>query len=175
MKAFVQRLAGPDEDFEALTAMIHRAYAPLAAKGMHYWGSHQSVADTIERCQRGETWLAARDAQILGTVTLQSPARTQGGPWYNRSEVAKFQQFCVDPAVQGQGVGAALMRCIEQRAVHLGARELALDTSEHATGLIAMYNARGYRFVEHIDWRPEVNYRSVVLSLRLPSTHTSLL
>jgi GNAT superfamily N-acetyltransferase len=163
----VIRRCREDEDFQHLTALIHRAYAPLAAAGMRYWATHQSVADTIQRCGRGETWLAEAGGDLAGTVTLQPPDQTSGSPWYDRPEVAKFQQFAVDPAWQGRGVGAALMAHIESRARELGARELALDTSEHAEGLITLYARRGYRFIEHVDWRPDVNYRSVLLSLAL--------
>jgi len=46
------------------------------------------------------------------------------------------------------------------------AGEVALDTSEHASHLIALYTRRGYRFVEHVRW-DTVNYRSVVLSKAL--------
>ena len=161
----------PDEDFAALTALIHRAYAPLAARGMRYWATHQTVTDTIERCGRGETWIAEVGGRVVGTVTLQPPERTRGGPWFDRPEVAKFQQFCVDPDLQGQGIGRAMMRHVEARALDLGAAELALDTSEHAEGLITHYTHQGYRFIEHIDWRPKVNYRSVVLSLTLDPRH----
>jgi hypothetical protein len=40
-------------------------------------------------------------------------------------------------------------------------------TPEHAEGLIRMYTARGYRLVGHVDYRPKVNYRSVLLSRAL--------
>lgn len=165
------RRCRPDEDFRHLTALIHRAYAPLAARGMRYWATHQSVADTAERCGRGETWLAEAGGVVVGTITLQPPAATGGGPWYDRPDVAKFQQFAVEPAWQGRGVGAALMAHVEARALALGAAELALDTSERAAGLIGHYCRLGYRFIEHIDYRPDVNYRSVILSLTLDPRH----
>lgn len=43
---------------------------------------------------------------------------------------------------------------------------LALDTSEHAAHLIALYQSKGYAFVEHIQWR-DVNYRSMIFAKRL--------
>ena len=45
--------------------------------------------------------------------------------------------------------------------------ELALDTSENATHLIALYEKWGYTQVATHDWRPGVNYLSVVMSKRL--------
>jgi hypothetical protein len=58
------------------------------------------------------------------------------------------------------------MGIAEARAREKGVAELALDTSEHAEGLIAMYKRRGYRFIEYAQW-DSVNYRSVILSKRL--------
>ena len=160
----IRELSSTD-DFEVLTDLIHRAYAPLAAEGLRYWATHQSVADTADRCARGETWVADDDGRVIGMVTL-SAAGSGGCPWYERPEVAHFNQLAVDPGAQGRGVAAALMGHIEARAAELGAAELACDTSEQATGLIATYERRGYRFVGHVDWRPDVNYRSVLLSRR---------
>lgn len=56
-----------------------------------------------------------------------------------------------------------LLSLVEQRARELNVRMLALDTSEHATHLIALYEAKGYAFVEHIQWR-DVNYRSMIVA-----------
>ena len=156
-----------DDSFMELTALIHRAYAPLAAQGMHYWGTHQSVEDTRERCGEGETWLYEQDGVVVGTITLVRHGR--GCMLYEEPQVAKFGQFAVDPAFQGRGVGAAMMDHVEARAAELGASVLACDTSEHAHGLIRMYRARGYRLMGHVDWRPHVNYESVLLALKIVS------
>ena len=40
------------------------------------------------------------------------------------------------------------------------------NTSEHAAGLIAMYVAKGYRFIEYVQC-PDVNYRSMIFSKSL--------
>ena len=60
------------------------------------------------------------------------------------------------------------MRVIEQRALQQGATELALDTAEGATHLIRWYERLGFRFIQHVSW-DETNYRSVVMSKRLPA------
>lgn len=70
------------------------------------------------------------------------------------------------PALQRQGIGSRLMDIVEARACERGVAELALDTSEHAEALIAMYARRGDRFIEYSQW-DVVNYRSVILSKRL--------
>ncbi len=161
----------PDDSFEEITDLLHRAYAPLAAQGMAYLATHQGADVTRDRCARGETWLAVEGERIVGTITLEPPPAqvhpTAGGDFYDQPGIAHFGQFAVDPALKGEGLGGRLMDRIESRAAALGACELALDTSVHAHGLIAMYERRGYRLVDTIDWRPAVNYPSVVLSKAL--------
>lgn len=161
------RLATPDEDWEALTALLHRAYADLAAGGLRFYASHQPARVTRERAEQGECWLAEQDGRVVGTITLVPPDRAKGSPWYDRPEVAKFNQLAIEPALRGSGLGRRLVAHAEDRARALGASELALDTSEHATGLIALYTHLGYRFIEHVDWRPDVNYRSMLFSKAL--------
>jgi GNAT superfamily N-acetyltransferase len=160
------RLLDPGDEIPLLTALLHRAYAPLAARGMRYLASHQDDATTRRRISGGECWLAEMGGQLIGTITLRDADRTSGCPWYDRPDVASFGQFAVHPACQSRGVGSRLIDHVEQRARLKGMAELALDTAETADDLIAFYTRRGYRFVDHVRW-DAVNYRSVVLSKRL--------
>lgn len=77
-------------------------------------------------------------------MTLKDAAATHGSPFYDRPDVASFGQFAVRPSHQGCGIGSTLMRLVEQRARDKGAAALALDTAEHATHLIVMYEVKGY-------------------------------
>lgn len=156
---------------DELTAMLHRAYRPLAERGMRYLASHQDV-ETTRRRAAGPGCLcavAAAGARLVGTITLRPPGHADGAAWYARPGVAMFEQFAVDPAWQGRGIGASLLAWAEDGAAALGAEEIACDTSEHAAALIGLYTGRGYRIVETVRW-DVTNYRSVVLSkaLRAP-------
>ncbi|GJM18230.1 MAG: hypothetical protein DHS20C14_04430 [Phycisphaeraceae bacterium] len=171
---FTIRPLAPEDDLHALTRLLHRAYAPLAAAGMNYLASHQSTEVTRERaCAEGVTCLIAVDAAgaPVGTVSIAGPPEPGDAPngspaWYARPEVAVFGQYAVDPAWQGRGVGSGLLDASIVAARGRGFRELACDTSEHAEALIALYTRRGFRPVGHADW-DVTNYRSVVLSLAL--------
>ena len=151
------------DDLDAITRLLHAAYGPLAAAGMRYVASHQDVATTRQRMAQGETFVAVRDEAVVGIVTLADAHATHGSPFYDRPDVASFGQFAVLPALQRQGIGSRLMDKVEARAREKGVEELALDTSEQAEALIAMYTKRGYRFIEYTQW-DVVNYRSVILS-----------
>lgn len=163
----VIRLLRTADSLEELTALLHRAYAPLAAAGMHYVATHQSVDVTRSRCAKGECWLAERHGRVVGTVTLVPPGGASGPDepeLYRGPDVAVFTQFAVEPALQRGGVGSALLAHVESRAAALGATTIALDTSEHAHALIGWYLARGYAHAGRADWRPVVNYESVLLA-----------
>ena len=159
----VIRLISNEDSIADLTDLLHRAYAPLAARGMHFVASHQDAQRTRERTARGECYLAVQDGSVIGTITVRSPQQTRGCPWYDRPEVACFGQFAVEPAWQKRGLGSRLLCLAEQRAAETGAAELALDTAEPAAELISYYMKRGYRFIEYAQWNT-VNYRSVILS-----------
>lgn len=161
---YIIRPQEPGDDLQAITDLLHRAYGALAAKGMHYVASHQSPEVTAARLKKG-VGLVAEDAEgtLVGTITLYGPEQTSGCAWYDRDDVAHFGQFGVEPAMQGQGLGEAMVRRVEELAREQGWPHLALDTSEHAERLIAWYLRLGYEKVGEADWRPEVNYRSVIL------------
>ena len=148
---------------EPLTKLLHQAYAPLAAKGMRYLATHQPPSKTLERLQEGESYLAFFENEIVGTVTLYKPDPENFCEYYRKPKVFSFGQFGIKSDLQGQGLGSLMMTMLEARAKELGAEELALDTSEHATDLIRMYEKRGYKRVDYTTWA-EVNYRSVILS-----------
>jgi GNAT superfamily N-acetyltransferase len=157
------RLLGADDNVDLITELLHAAYAPLAAAGMRFVASHQNAATTKRRMEKGETFVAVAADSIVGVITLADAMKTNGSPFLDRPDVAEIGQFAVAPRHQRCGIGSRLMAIAESRAREKGIVKLALNTSEHATELIAMYERMGYEFVEYVRW-PEVNYRSVVLS-----------
>ena len=165
------RYLSPGDDLEAITTMLHEAYARLAEAGMRFFASHQDKSATQRRVSRGETIVALDGDRIVGIVTLADAAATCGTPFYDRPNVASFGQFAVHPIHQGLGIGSRLLEMVEARASEKGLRELALDTSERATELIAMYRAKGFRFIEYAQWK-DTNYRSVILAKRVSQLTT---
>jgi GNAT superfamily N-acetyltransferase len=149
-----------------LTDLLHRAYAPLATMGLRYMATHQSVDVTRKRVEQGQCFVALVGGTIRGTIVFKDAIQTRGCPWYDRADVASIGQFAVEPGLQGNGLGRRLMVLAEERALASGARELALDTAEPATHLVAWYTRLGYRHIEYADWG-HTNYRSVIMSKAL--------
>jgi GNAT superfamily N-acetyltransferase len=163
-----------EDDFEAITDMLHRAYAPLAARGLKYLATHQDVETTRRRAEKGRCAIAVTENRIVGTITLYDRGMVRyddlepddGRVWYTQPGVMVFGQYAVDPDFKGRGIGRALHSWAEEEARRSGAEELACDTAEPATDLVEMYTRWGYRLVGHTDWAV-TNYRSVILSKSL--------
>lgn len=156
----------PTDDIEYLTELLHRAYAGLAAMGFRYHATHQDSTVTAERLNGDLSFIAERNGIIVGTVTLYKTFPEDSCEWYTSNGVWHFGQFGIEPNLQRNGLGNAMMNIIELHAKQLGAQELACDTAEGATHLVNWYNKRGYRFIQHVQWGV-TNYRSVVLSKTL--------
>lgn len=150
----------------AITELLHAAYASLAASGFRYLATHQDQATTLNRLRSGIPFVAEREGEIIGTVTLYGPSASSLCELYRQPAVYHFGQFGVRPDLQRGGIGTRLFERVEATARSLNAKELALDTAEGAIHLQQWYERLGFRFVQFVSWN-ETNYRSVVLSKRL--------
>jgi GNAT superfamily N-acetyltransferase len=160
------RALAESDSIEALTILLHRAYAGLAALGFNYTAVDQTSEETRSRIKNGRCFVAELDDKIVGTIMFYPPGTGGGCPWYDNPKVAKIGQFGVDPGLQGHGIGARLLEHVEAEAIAAGIGEIALDTAEGADHLVAWYGRCGYRFVEHAQWQGKV-YRSMILSKSL--------
>lgn len=161
------RALAPTDSIEALTLLIRRAYAPLAAMGFHFVATLQDDEMTRQRVAEGECFVAELAGRIVGTILLRPPTPSPRCAYYDRPDVASVHQLAVDPSQQRRGIGRSLVLAAETRAAELGVAEVALDTAEEARHLVEQYQRWGYWIVDHVDWRPEVNYLSVVMAKRL--------
>lgn len=161
----IRRLRETD-DLHALTELLHRSYAQLAAMGLNFVATYQDVDTTRSRIENAECFVAEHEQKIVGTIVFRDCNRSGGCEWYDRPDVASFGQFGVEPGLQKLGIGSRLLEHVERRAREKGAAELALDTAEPAQHLIDYYARRGYRIVGRNKW-DVVNYRSVIMSKTL--------
>ena len=165
------RLLTSEDDLVMLTDLLHRAYRELLEMGLRFTATGQPVETTQRRCAEGECYVAELDGRVVGTIVLVEPTTDPSDPsWYQRSGVWHFGQYGVDPEFRGLGVGRALLDHVEARAASQGAHWLALDTSDQALHLIALYQKFGYAIVDThdwgkgSDWEGGVNYQSVIMA-----------
>jgi GNAT superfamily N-acetyltransferase len=108
--------------------------------------------------------VALAEGSLVGTIVWVRPSEDEDVAYYRLPHVAHFGQFGVDPDHRHQGVGGRLLAQVEGQARSGGFLELALDTSEYAHHLIALYERLGFAIVDRHDWRPNVNYPSVIMA-----------
>jgi GNAT superfamily N-acetyltransferase len=162
------RVLTPADDLVAITEMLHRAYAPLAARGLNYTATYQTPEVTAQRLFRGHPLAAECDGRITGTLTVYPPDPQSDAAVYREAHTYSLGQFGVDPAFKGQGIGRTLHQAAVEYALSKGARFLSLDTAAPAHDLIDTYTRWGYTIVERTSW-PGKSYESVLMRLCLRS------
>lgn len=156
----------PSDSIEAITVLLHRAYAPLGEMGLNYTAVTQSPDVTAARIRRGTCYVATDGADFVGTIVVQ-PTHVESECYYLTTPgVACANQFAVAPEYQRKGLGSKLLLCAEIWARENGFLHLAVDMAESVTSLIEFYKRRGYRHADWVQWRGK-KYRSVVLTKAL--------
>jgi GNAT superfamily N-acetyltransferase len=160
----------PSDSLEELTALLHAAYASLAAQGWNFTAVDQSVAMTRERLAEAQGFVAERDGRLVGTVAVRGPKPPGEAyiadpppPLYTTPGTAILAQLAVHPDCRGEGLGERLMTAAEAWARDQGFVQLALDTAEPAEALRRRYERRGYATVGRIQWQGKT-YVSVLMS-----------
>lgn len=156
------RALEPGDSVVELTALLHRAYARLGAMGLNYTAVDQSPDVTAKRLGSGTCFVVAQGDRLVGTILVHPTYASNDCAWFTRPGVACVHQFAVDPSLQGGGVGRRLLQRAEDWAREHGFAEVAMDTAEPATHLVAFYGRLGYEVVDTVQWDGKV-YRSVVL------------
>jgi GNAT superfamily N-acetyltransferase len=162
------RPLAPTDSLEALTALLHRAYARLGAMGLNFTAVDQSVGTTRARFASGQGYVLDDGGTLVGCVVVAGPFDPGRHPgarrsaWYLRRDIAHLHQLAVDPARQGEGLGGRLIAACEAWARERGFRAIALDTAEPAAHLRARYARLGYAEVDVVQWEGK-RYRSLIL------------
>ncbi len=161
------------DSLEALTQLLHRAYAPLAQAGMNFTACDQAIEVTAQRVASGHCFVATAAGVVIGTVTVSGaydPVRSPWAlqtEWFYRPDTAHLHQLAVDPQRQGQHIGQRLVARCEQWARERGFQHMALDTAAPAQQLRERYRRLGYREVGEVQWEGKT-YRSVIMVKDLP-------
>ncbi|MFF2245886.1 GNAT family N-acetyltransferase [Arthrobacter sp. NPDC058130] len=143
------RPAGP-ADYPEVLRITRDAYL----RAGHFTAGHpyMSVLENVEhRAEHAEVWVADAAGAVVAAVTP-----TFAGQPYSeiaRENELEFRMLAVDPAVQGNGVGRAVVRRVIDHARSLPDITAISITSatfmERAHGL---YESLGFRRVPARDW-----------------------
>ncbi|KUY85543.1 GNAT family N-acetyltransferase [Burkholderia sp. RF4-BP95] len=147
-RVVVRRFDPRSDSYESLTALLHRAYAPLGAAGFNCPGVDQPASATRERMLTGECFVALGNAHLVATITMQPHDPDSRCDPYRSRRVATLGQLAVDPVWQDRGIGRALLAFAQQRAAARGATHLALDAPHAAIRLVDFYRREGFQLID---------------------------
>jgi GNAT superfamily N-acetyltransferase len=111
----------------------------------------QQIQDVAARAAKATIWVAERDRQVVGSVTLA----LAGEPYADIAlgDELEFRMLVVDPAVQRSGAGQAMVEAIVEHARGLdGISGVALTTGRTWESAHGLYRKTGFRRVPERDW-----------------------
>lgn len=139
------REALPEEHDEAGRVTM-AAYAELFAPGGvdedHEY--LQAIGDVADRAQRTTILVAIDERRIIGCVTLELDGRTDPDDGPLEPDRAHIRMLGVAPEARRRGIGRALMRECERRALAAGKSVMTLHTTHLMRPAQAMYASMGY-------------------------------
>jgi ribosomal protein S18 acetylase RimI-like enzyme len=140
-----------ETDYDAVARITRDSY--LAA-GYFDDADHpymRKVQDVALRAGSATIWVAERDGEVVGSVTL---ARA-GEPYADIAldDELEFRMLVVDPAVQRSGAGRAMVEAILRHARALnGVRAVSLTTGSSWQSARGLYDKTGFARVPERDW-----------------------
>ncbi|MFW3171078.1 GNAT family N-acetyltransferase [Geodermatophilus sp. CPCC 206100] len=151
------------EDFPRIAELTVSVYVGGGLASPEYG---TQLADVAGRAARAQL-LVARDAdgRVVGSVAL-----VLGGDFgevLESDDEAAFRMLAVDPAVQGRGVGARLVRTCLDRARAAGKRRMVLSTDPRMTAAHRLYARLGFTRLPERDWSPVPGVDLLVYALEL--------
>ncbi|CAH0166055.1 Amino-acid acetyltransferase [Arthrobacter sp. Bi26] len=137
-------------DYSAIRRITRDAYL----RAGHFTAGHpyMSVLENVEhRAEHAEAWVAEASGAVVAAVTL-----TFAGQPYSeiaRDNELEFRMLAVDPAVQGNGVGRAVVRRVIDHAQSLPAiRAISITSATFMERAHGLYESLGFQRVPDRDW-----------------------
>ena len=115
-RVVVRRFDPRNDSYDTLTALLHRAFAPLGALGFNCPCVDQPASATRERVLTGECFVALGNAHLVATMTMRSHDPDSRCDPYRSRHVATLGQLAVDPVWQDRGIGRSLLAFAQRRA-----------------------------------------------------------
>lgn len=110
------------------------------------------LRDAATRYREAELWVAERDGELVGTVTMA----LEGSPWREIGQTGEgeFRMLAVAPSARRQGIGEALTQAVFDRFRELGAEAIVLSSLAEMTSAHRMYARFGFTRLPERDWSP---------------------
>jgi GNAT superfamily N-acetyltransferase len=128
-------------DCDTSIAIMEEAAGWLAARGINQWQGGAPAEQILRRIERGETYVAIRNDEVVGTITLQWSDRHYWGEMPD--DAGYVHGLAIRRAVAGHGVGRDLLRWAERQIANAGKRFMRLDCVADNHTLCEYYKQAG--------------------------------
>lgn len=139
----------PTDDAPRAGSVVQQAY--FAIDGYPHEPQYDAqLGDVAGRAHEADVVVAVRDGEIVACLTFVPGA---GNPHsdFDDPDAASFRYFGVDPSVQGQGVGEAMVRWCVDEARRLGQARLRIHTLVSMHGAQQLYARLGFARTPELD------------------------
>ena len=140
--SLVLRPLQPDDDMAAVGRLVQAAYFALPGYP-HDPEYDESLADVAGRADEAQVMVAELDGEVVGCLTFV-PDQNSSHHEFDDPYCASFRYFGVSPAVQGKGVGEAMVRWCIDAARAAGQHRLRIHTLEAMPGAQRLYQRLGF-------------------------------
>ncbi len=142
------------QDLDTVLEILRDAASWLLSKGIDQWRPESFSRETIaEKIKLGEVYLAKKNQQLVGTITLQWSDRFF---WVDDDTDAGYvHKLAIKPSYTGKGLGQQLLEWAEQTTKAAGKNYLLLDCMFENPRIRRYYEDAGFTFrgeVRGVGW-----------------------
>ncbi|NLB89982.1 MAG: GNAT family N-acetyltransferase [Clostridiales bacterium] len=140
---------GKEADFARVCALYQKGIAHMEAQGLEQWswGIYPNETLIQEDLAKEESFLLFVKGELAGVFVLndyQDPEYLSV-PWQYGLRPLMMHRLMIDPDLQKQGLGKAVMDWIFSYGKEQGYDSIRLDTYSQNLGALALYRKMGYR------------------------------
>lgn len=149
-------------DLEKIMDIYRRAIKTMNEKGINQWDNLYPSEEIIQKdIKKGQMFVALLDKRVVSVFVLNQECDEEygNGDWkFEKSKFCIVHRLCVDPEIQGRGIGMKTMLLIEKLLRQKGAQSIRLDAFSLNPNAIRMYEGLEYKRVGTANWRKGLFY-----------------
>lgn len=131
---------------------------PLRMDVLRPGQEEDAVAYKTDLCETAEHFVVRDEGKVIGICSLHCENRVAGLPPH-RTPGIRIRGMAVDADKRRQGVGAALLARVTERATELGAQEIWANAREKA---ISLYARQGFKTLSSEFEIPDIGIHVVM-------------
>jgi len=139
-------------DGEAVERLFEAAKRAGRLNGTTDWDDTYPNREFIDGdIARGELWVLREDGELLASISLmREDFEDELDAGWTDVNSCILARLCVDPALQGRGVGAEMMRLVTEEAARQGYRATRHLASVKNPTALRLYRKLGYRELRQV-------------------------